>query len=878
MGAVLKGRDPDLCRDLAVKVLLDKHRDDPGLLRRFVEEAQIAGQLQHPGIVPVYRLGTFPDQRPYFTMKLVKGRTLAALLAERGDRAGRGSPDPAHGLTEGLQPPGELPRFLSIFEQICRTMAYAHSRGVIHRDLKPSNIMVGGFGEVQVMDWGLAKVLARGEAAWRSSEPSQPDETVIATARSGPAGSDLSSIGSVIGTPAYMAPEQARGEIVRVDTRADVFALGAILCEVLAGRPPYVGRVPGEVQRKASRGDLAEALADLGSCGADEELIAIARDCLAAEPVDRPGDAGIVADRIGGYLAGVGQRLREAEVERTAAAARAEAAEAAAAVERCARRLTLGLAATVLLLIGAAGGRYTWLESERAVRRAATERAVVAALDQAAELCATALAAPPDQPGPWVEALAAAHCAEDEIRRGEADEPLRQRVKNEVAAIEKGRREADDRAARLAADRQLLSELESIRGDLAEHFDPKRTDAEYGAAFRNAGLDLDAKDPKQAGAWIAERTVPIELAAFLDDWTMVRHKAGADEKAAARLVEAARAADPDPWRDALRAGIAARGTAAVEALHKLAGDDKALDAQPAESLLLLALRLKAAGDRDDAARVLRRAWRLRPDDFWVNYELARSQGTETGSITEMFPCPQEALRHMTAAIAVRPGSPMAHNNLGGILWEVLHDSEAAVAELRTAIQLKPDHAKAHLNLSIALYAQGKWDEAIAECRTTIRLRPELAVAHGNLGNVLSAQGKWDEAIVEYRTAIRLQPDVAVAHGNLGWCWSGRGSWMRRSPNAARRFASSPTSPRPITTLAIPCSPRGSWMRRSLNTALPSASSPKSPMPITTSGSPWWAWGSWMRRSLNIAPPFASSPTSPSPTRTSASPCAPGEVG
>ncbi len=144
MGAVFKGRDPDLGRDLAIKVLLEKYHDDPEMTRRFVEEAQICGQLQHPGIVPVYELGSFDDGRPYFTMKLVKRPHLAALLKERSD--------PAH----------ELPRFLGIFEQVCQTMAYAHARGVIHRDLKPSNVMVGAFGEVQVMDWGLAKVLPHG--------------------------------------------------------------------------------------------------------------------------------------------------------------------------------------------------------------------------------------------------------------------------------------------------------------------------------------------------------------------------------------------------------------------------------------------------------------------------------------------------------------------------------------------------------------------------------------------------------------------------------------------------------------------------------------------------------------------------------------------
>ena len=147
MGAILRGRDVDLGRELAIKVMLESHRGNSEVVRRFVEEAQIGGQLQHPGIVPVYELGTFPDRRPFFAMKLVKGRTLASLLHER------------------TSPAQDLPRFLSIFEQICQTMAYAHARGVIHRDLKPSNVMVGSFGEVQVMDWGLAKVLPRGGIA-----------------------------------------------------------------------------------------------------------------------------------------------------------------------------------------------------------------------------------------------------------------------------------------------------------------------------------------------------------------------------------------------------------------------------------------------------------------------------------------------------------------------------------------------------------------------------------------------------------------------------------------------------------------------------------------------------------------------------------------
>jgi serine/threonine-protein kinase len=848
MGAILKGRDPDLCRDLAVKVLLERHRDDPGLSCRFVEEAQIAGQLQHPGVVPVYRLGTLPDDRPYFTMKLVKGRTLAALLGERnpvrypnpphadpaidnvkntgaaarpprpnGERVperrvrgralepgtqtewlcspaesvsplesrlqavpgpakagtptptpvGRGSPEPALDRTEGRSRTySDLPRFLSIFEQICRTMAYAHSRRVIHRDLKPSNIMVGGFGEVQVMDWGLAKVLSGGEEAPPPNEPSPADETRIATARSGSAGSDLSSAGSVIGTPAYMAPEQARGEISRNDTRADVFALGAILCEILTGRPPYLGRVPGEVQRKAMRGDLSDALGAIASCGADPELLAIARDCLAGEPEDRPGDAGVVADRVSGYLAGVEVRLREAELQRASETARAQEALEAAAAERRARRLTVGLATAVLLLVGITGGGYAWLERERSARRASTARAVVADLDRARELEATALAAPPDQPGPWPEALAAAHGAEYRLKSGEAAEPLRQRVAQVVAAIEHGRRKADEKAAQVAADRNLLSELESIRGSRAEHLDPKRTDAEYAAAFRQAGLDLDATDSQLAGDWIAARSAPLELASFLDDWALIRRRVGGSEQAVGRLVTAARAADRDPWRDALRARFGGKGSEALAALRKLAGDEKALESQPIESMLLLARRLKEAGDGETAARVLRRAWQQRPDDFWVNFELAGALGPLGGSAQAMFPRPEEAVRHLTAALAIRTRSIMARNNLGIALISRGRLDES-IAEFRAAIRLKPDDGIAHSNLGNALDGQGKLDEAIAEYRTAIRLEPDDGFAHSNLAKALRDQGKLDEAIAAYRTAIRLKPDFVEAHSDLG---------------------------------------------------------------------------------------------------------------
>ena len=168
MGAVLRGRDVELGRELAVKVLLEKYVERPEIARRFIEEAQIGGQLQHPGVVPVYDIGRF-GERPFFTMKLVKGRTLAASSASEPSRTrtGRGC------WRSALQ--------------VAQTLAYAHAKGVIHRDLKPANIMVGAFGEVQVMDWGLAKVLAEGGIADEERPAGPPargvEPTVIRTAR-----------------------------------------------------------------------------------------------------------------------------------------------------------------------------------------------------------------------------------------------------------------------------------------------------------------------------------------------------------------------------------------------------------------------------------------------------------------------------------------------------------------------------------------------------------------------------------------------------------------------------------------------------------------------------------------------------------------------
>jgi tetratricopeptide (TPR) repeat protein len=803
MGAILKGHDSQLNRDLAIKVLLDRHRDNAELVRRFVEEAQIGGQLQHPGIVPIYELGVLPDRRPFFAMKLVKGLTLSELLG--------GRPDPAD----------DRPRLLSIFEAVCQTVAYAHARGVIHRDLKPSNVMVGSFGEVQVMDWGLAKVLPRGGVADDGHEPTrEPDDPVrvVHTARSG-SGADASQAGSVLGTPGYMSPEQARGELDQVDERADVFGLGAILCEVLTGEPAFVGRSPAETLRKAGRGELAEAFARLDGCRADPELIALARDCLTPGREDRPRRAGTVAGRMTAYLAGVQERLRKAELERVTADARAEE-------ERKRRRLAMALAAAVMALVGLVGGGYAWLERQRAARTLAAAQGINDALVQAAALGARA-DGPPGDLSAWGGALAEIERAEDLIRQHDPGRESTEKVRLARADLERGRDAARAEAEQLRRDRELLERLEAIRIGLGEHWDAKRADADYAAAFRDAGMDLDRLDPAEAGALLRRRFRPAELASFLDDWAAVRLEAGRAEADRRRLMEAARAADPDPWRDAVRLGVERDDNGAI---RKLADDEQALDALPAASVVLLGRRLTTIGDRAMSEAMLRRAQRLRPDDFWINFTLA--QACESAS-----PGPDrlaEAVRFYSIATALRPKSFASRNNLGSvlrrqgrtadaiaeyrearrlrpderrtrlnlgsILCEDAHDPDAGIAEYREAVRLRPDLADTHASLGHALCERGELDGAIAELREAIRLDRQSANARHNMGTVLGRQGKFAEAAAEFREAIRLRPDLADAHTNLGGVLVALGEIPRAIAEAREAIRLDPRSANAHNTL------------------------------------------------------------------------------
>jgi serine/threonine protein kinase len=288
MGRIYAAMDLTLQREVAIKTLLPGANEE-----RFVIESKITAQLPHPCIPPIYALGTLGCGTPFLAMKFVRGRTLADELAAR------------------LSPHEDIPRFVLILEQIAQAVGFAHSRDIIHRDLKPLNVMVGEFGEVQVMDWGLAKKLHQEDAS-----PEQPTSPIL---RSGDQRT-RTLVGAVMGTPGYMAPEQARGE--SVDPRADVFALGAILGAILTGQPAFVGTTILESIQLAAKGKMDDVYSRLDSCGQDPELIAIAKRCMAAEPTERPRDGQAVASEIAAYRAGVEARLRRSETEKVEALVR----------------------------------------------------------------------------------------------------------------------------------------------------------------------------------------------------------------------------------------------------------------------------------------------------------------------------------------------------------------------------------------------------------------------------------------------------------------------------------------------------------------------------------------------------------------------------
>jgi serine/threonine protein kinase len=298
MGVVYSARDLELDREVALKVLATAVAN-PESADRLRREARIIARLEHPGIVPVHDVGSLPDGRVFYAMKLVSGQRLDAFLRE-------GRP---------------LPEKLRVFLRVCEPVAFAHAHGVIHRDLKPENVMVGPFGEVLVMDWGVAKrLLDDGPAAGaghKDGEGSGPQpalgrgrEHIEPALKAGEASAKGGTAhGTVLGTPAWMAPEQARGEVERLDARADVYALGAILYYMLTGRPPGSAEAePSAATRTWASYTGPRPVAVVPPRQVDPNLPraleAVCLKALALEPSGRYANAALLAADVAQFLEG----------------------------------------------------------------------------------------------------------------------------------------------------------------------------------------------------------------------------------------------------------------------------------------------------------------------------------------------------------------------------------------------------------------------------------------------------------------------------------------------------------------------------------------------------------------------------------------------
>jgi len=714
---VFSGRDVDLGRRVALMVLDEDQAENPEVVKRFVEEAQIGGQLQHPGIVPVYELGLIEDGRPFYATRLVRGRALSELLADRND--------PAEGRHALLQ----------AFEQVCRTMAYAHSRGVVNRNLRAEIVRIGEFGETAIVDWGEARVLKHGgvEDERRSRETSVGD------------------------------PDDG------MDERCDVCALGSMLTEILTGSPP------GD--------DPKEVVARLEECGAEKELTDLAASCVSPALDERPRDAEAVARAVAAHLAAVEERAHRFEVE--AAEARADAvkaereiAEQAAAAARAKRRAeeertraaqlrrtkrqTLLLAASIVLVLVIGGSAHAWFRAQR-LRRAET---AALKMDEAVEEARSLMGR-----REWPAAFAAAEKAEQIAASEEAEEVDRERVRGLLADLTAQRSEASERDAHKLADERMEGLIQAIRLNRAAQWDSRSMDSAFVAAFREYGIDILTLDPEEAAKRIRASVLRSDLVAALDDWGRTR-RAMADWEDGTpheRLLEIAGRADGDETRGALRAAILADEFGKIEEIAR----ESSIDDLPPETVRMLGQVLSR--NRDLQVEFLYRAQVRDPGDLTIRVSLAVALAAHRPPRTE------EALRHAATALSLAPRKAGVWALYGYIAAASMKVTEA-IAAYRKAISLDPGFPWVHSALAGALRFQGDHREAdralrrqVAVCESSLAEDPgdwvkrlSAAMAHVQLGELDAAEGlvEGDPGESEATSRDLMLGHLAKARGDL----------------------------------------------------------------------------------------------------------------
>ena len=529
-GIVFEVEDRDCRRRIALKSLHSTVRNEDDV-SRFIHEAQITAQLEHPGIVPVHDLETLPDGTVFYTMKRIEGRSLAEILEARTAKA------------EGVPSDNEL---YQIFLRICDTIAFAHDRGVVHRDLKPRNLMLGAYGEVLVLDWGLAKILGAG--------PDGHERAMVESVRS-TSDSDFdihqTLTGCAVGTPAFMSPEQARGE--PADERSDIYALGVILYHLLAGCSPYEKGAVRATLRQAAEGRWTPLEGQPAAQGLPRRLLAIVHKAMSLQPDTRYQHVSALAADLRRYLANDAVvAYRERSTERLLRWATRH------------RRILITTAGAVGLGL-VAGAAVLGMHHLNQLRQAGQLRALAAEREVA---------------GLWAEAMA-------------LHERILQILPADRAAREGSRRAAvrneQADAERAARNRAIEASTWKARAAAAVSSGAE-ADLELGAGFYLRALGLAPDDPDATEGY---RDATARFAALVE---------------ARRLAEVARQAAGE--REATAAALLGRATTAEQAGSLAAAVgfvESALTIQPSPAATkrlgeLIALRQSAETQRQSAAR------------------------------------------------------------------------------------------------------------------------------------------------------------------------------------------------------------------------------------------------------------------------------------
>jgi serine/threonine-protein kinase len=728
LGEVFVAHDSELNRTVALKRILGRHADDPASRARFLLEAEVTGGLEHPGIVPVYGLGTAPDGRPYYAMRFIHGDSLKEAIGR------------FHSATAPRRDPGsrslELRQLLRRFLDVCNAIDYAHSRGVLHRDIKPGNVIIGRHGEALVVDWGLAKATGR-------SGPEGPSEDRPLEPRSS-GGSAETLPGSALGTPAFMSPEQAAGDLANLGTASDVYSLGATLYCLLTGRPPFEGRDIGRLLEAVRRGEFPPPRAVDPSI--DPPLEAICLKAMALSPAGRYAAARALADDIERWMA-----------DEPVAAYRERWLRRAL---RWARRHRTGVAAGVAALAVALAGTVAVLVVQAQANR--DLRAANSALDaaNARERARFDLA---------MDAIRLFHgeVSEDLLLKEKLFDALRTKLLRGAAGFY-GKLEAMLRRQADRASRAALAKAHEELGELTAKIGSK---PEALAVYRKA-LEARRALASEPGA---DPKAMLEVAR--------------NQLAIGKLLEVigSLAETRAAYEDALRLAREFKG--------RVPGSEDAL-AVEGNSLGALGWLLLRSGKPAEALSAYsealanwRRLARARPGDARIENNLATAQDNiaevlaQTGKTAEALAGYREALAIRQRIVAAHPDDPQyqcdlanTHSGLGLLLARIgRSDEERGAYERALAIQqrlaeahpavtrFRSDVAWSLNNIGAVHNETGKPTEALAAHRRALEIRrglvaansrdtnflAQLAASHHNIANVLSDSGRLREALAAY---------------------------------------------------------------------------------------------------------------------------------